>query len=570
VTSAPAERHARKALGAFYSPPALVAPMIAWAVPSPLHAVLDPSCGDGIFIEAAARRLIRLGASPAAAARQLRALDVNPEAALATRAALRSALGPAEVDVRTESFFALDAPGPSGDAAVDAIIGNPPYIRYQAFSGAPRAQALGRARDAGVALTQLASSWAHFVVHATAFLRRGGRLALLLPAELIHASYAAPLRRHLRASFREVHVISFRTAVFPGAQEAVVVLLASGRGEPHERLGLVDLGSAGELADLEGALRRAEHFAPGVDPAKWVRGYAASPAAACLERLRAGGLYVPLARVGKASVGFVSGANEFFVLSQPEAAALALPAASLRPALIRARQLAGLWIAPGDVLALREGGERCLLWLPGPELTGPERDRVRRGEEAGVASRYKCRVRSPWWLVPGVVAPDAFLTYMSDAVPRLCLNEAGAVAANTLLTVRLPGVPPPLRRAFATAFHGSATLLSCERTGRSYGGGVLKLEPSEADRILVPSPELVAARVEALCALSDRLREGLAAGGDRLARALRAVDAVVLEAAGARPDEIEQLAAARAEAAARRRERARPGRAGAIEPVRVE
>jgi hypothetical protein len=35
-------------------------------------------------------------------------------------------------------------------------------------------------------------------------------------------------------------------------------------------------------------------------------------------------------------------------------------------------------------------------------------------------------------------------------------------------------------------------MLAAERTGRSYGGGVLKLEPSEADRLLVPAPTVVA------------------------------------------------------------------------------
>jgi hypothetical protein len=35
VTSTPVERRQRKNLGAFYSPPALVEPMIAWAVNGP-------------------------------------------------------------------------------------------------------------------------------------------------------------------------------------------------------------------------------------------------------------------------------------------------------------------------------------------------------------------------------------------------------------------------------------------------------------------------------------------------------------------------------------------------------
>jgi len=561
MTSLPAERRAQKDLGAFYSPPALVEPMIEWAVTGPLASVLDPSSGDGVFIEAAARRLLRLGATPAAAARQVHAFDLNPEAARVTREALRSALGPLEPDVRAASFFSLEPPGTLfGEATVDTIVGNPPYIRYQAFSGASREQALGRALESGVKLTQLASSWAHFVVHAVAFLKRGGRLALILPAEFIHASYSVALRRHLRESFKVLDVISFRSAVFPGAQEEVILLLASGKGEPHQRLGLVELDSAFDLRALDEVLLRAEAFDAGVEPAKWVPGYAANPSAACLERLRDAGSLMTLGQVGKASIGFVSGANEFFVLSPEEAATLRLPESSLRPALIRARQVPGLSITRKLISGMHEENERYLLWCPGAELTASERAYIRHGEATGIATRYKCRVRSPWWIVPGVVVPDAFLTYMSDVVPRLCLNEAAAVAANTLLTVRLPRVPKRLRKVFVTAFYNSATLLSCERTGRSYGGGVLKLEPSEADRILVPSTRLLRENQAALSALSKQLREGLAAGGDLMERAIRAVDAVVLAAAGVGTDEVEQLARARGDLASRRRSRARAGR----------
>jgi len=77
-------------------------------------------------------------------------------------------------------FFAVGA-----DPAFDVVIGNPPYIRYQDFTGEARARA--RAREAairgGISPTGLASSWAAFTVHSALFLRKGGRLVFVLPAE---------------------------------------------------------------------------------------------------------------------------------------------------------------------------------------------------------------------------------------------------------------------------------------------------------------------------------------------------------------------------------------------------
>jgi adenine-specific DNA-methyltransferase len=560
VTSIPVERRERKSLGAFYSPGALVEPMVAWAVTRTDQSILDPSCGDGVFLEAAARRLRDLGASPGQAASLLHAVDLNPDAARVTRDRLVAALGQPAGDVRVDSFFSLPPPGvlfgPSD--GVDVVIGNPPYIRYQEFAGSTRLEALERAAHAGVQLTRLASSWAHFVAHAVAFLRPGGRLALILPAELIHTSYSAPLREHLRRSFEEVHILSFRQAVFPEVQEEVVLLLAAGKERGPGRLGLIELESGSDLEDLATVLASAEVFAPGDEPEKWIPGYAGHPGAVTLDHLQSRGLLGPLGDFGKASIGFVSGANEYFVLTPEEAARWHLPASSLRTALIRARQIPGLQVTQEDIRRIRSRGERCLLWLPGERPTRAERAYIRRGEELGYAGRYKCRVRSPWFCVPGVVTPEAFLTYMSDVVPRLCLNQARVTSSNTLLAIRLPRVPASLQRAFVTAFYNSATLLSCERVGRSYGGGVLKLEPREADRILVPSVDLVARHKDPLVKLAAEVDAALRNGREgSLDEAMAAVDAILFQGEAFARGE---LASARASLHERRKARARPSR----------
>lgn len=560
VTSTPVERHQRKSLGAFYSPQSLVEPMVAWAVTRADQSVLDPSCGDGIFLETAARRLMSLGASPKRAASLLHAIDLNPDAACVTRERLTSALDSPFHNIQVDSFFSLPPPGvlfgpPEG---VDAVIGNPPYIRYQEFAGGARLEALKRAAHAGVQLTRLASSWAHFVAHAAAFVRPGGRLALILPAELIHTTYAAPLRRFLRHSFREVYVVSFRQSVFPGVQEEVVLLLAAGMERGPGLLGLAEAGTGSELANLDAILTNAEIFAPGEEPAKWIPGHAAHPGAVTLGQFQERGLLGMLGDVGKANIGFVSGANQYFVLTADEVAHWRLPESSLQPALIRARQIPGLQITSQEIALVRSQGERCLLWVPADRLTKAERAYVQRGEELGYAERYKCRVRSPWYRVPGVTIPDAFLTYMSDVVPRLCLNRARVVSSNTLLNVRLPQIPAALRKAFVTAFYNSATLLSCERVGRSYGGGVLKLEPREADRILVPAADLVSRHQRPLEKLTLTVDAALRNGREGcLDEVVAAVDAILFEGEKVAREE---MASARGSLHERRQARSRPNR----------
>lgn len=566
ATSTPQERRRRKSLGAYYSPASLVEPMVSWAISRPDQSVLDPACGDGVFLEAVARRLRALGATRESAAALLHAVDLNPDAIRITRQRLTSELGLAVQNVALSSFFSLHPPGTlfGPTDGVDVVIGNPPYIRYQDFAGEARRDALKRAASAGVQLTRLASSWAHFVAHAIEFLLPGGRLALILPAELIHASYSAPLREHLLRSFGSAHVVSFREAVFPEVQAEVVLLLASGKDRGPARLGLIEVSADTDFRDLAAIVGGAEPYGPGEAPAKWLPGFDDHPGAAVLEDLREQGRVNRLDAVGKASIGFVTGANEFFVLTPEEAAASRLPESSLRPALTRARQLRGLEVSADQLAQLRAEGERCLLWLPGPRLTQAEKTYVRRGEDLGYAGRYKCRVRSPWYVVPGVVVPDAFLTYMSDLAPRLSLNSARATSSNTLLAVQLPHVPKPLQQAFVTAFYNSATLLSCERVGRSYGGGVLKLEPREAGRILVPSVDVVARHQTALASLAARIDGALRNGRGTLAEAVAAVDAILYPRQRA---ERAALASARSSLQQRRKQRSRSARNGRSESL---
>ena len=87
--------------------------------------------------------------------------------------------------------------------------------------------------------------------------------------------------------------------------------------------------------------------------------------------------------------------------------------------------------------------------------------------------------------------PDAFLSYMSGYTPRLVANDAEAVAPNTLHIVRLHEHVDSRTGPLTALWQTSLTKLSVEIEGHPLGGGMLKLEPTEAERVLVASPGLV-------------------------------------------------------------------------------
>ncbi len=96
------------------------------------------------------------------------------------------------------------------------------------------------------------------------------------------------------------------------------------------------------------------------------------------------------------------------------------------------------------------------------------------------------------------------------------------------------------------------TLLGAETVGRAYGGGMLKLEPKEADRLPVPEPGVLQQAQTALIAIRPQIAALLGRPGG-LAEAVTLVDNVLLVGElGIAHSEVKVLRDAHAELAARR------------------
>jgi hypothetical protein len=233
--------------------------------------------------------------------------------------------------------------------------------------------------------------------------------------------------------------------------------------------------------------------------------------------LLASGTTARLGAMAAVDIGVVTGANAYFIMSRAAARHLRLPPSAMTPILERPTD------APGLILRRRE--TRVLLDLrrrsqpPSEALT----EYLAKGEADGISERYKCRVRRPWWAVPlPRLKGHAMIPYMSHHGPRLIVNEPGAWGTNLVHAVRFTdeGVDP---RVISAAMLSAGTLLSAEVEGRAYGGGVLKLETKEAERLLVPvvNDAGAAALVDMFRRLDRLVRLG------RLAQASAEVDAAL-------------------------------------------
>lgn len=499
----------RKARGAFFTPPEITRYLTRWAIRSADDEVFEPAAGEAAFVVEAVTRLAELGTD-------LPRVDgVELHAASATTARKRVAAAGGTARIRTADFFTIDP-----RAEYTAVIGNPPYIRYQEFRGATRAQSRRAALKAGVTLSGLASSWAAFTVHAALFLKPGGRLALVLPAELLSVNYAAAVRKFLFDRFASVELVMFDEQVFPEAEADVVLLLADGYGGGPSDHAVIHRARNASALTTELAQRR---WSPR-DPAdKWVSGLIGNAPVDALHGLHTGGQFCPLESWGDTTLGMVTGNNGFFALSPDRVSELGLRGTDLLPlSPPGSAHLRGLTLTAEQLARLGEDGRSIHLFRPKLPSAAAQRY-IDAGHAAGVHLAYKCRVRQPWYLVPLVNPADLLLTCMNADTPRLISNRAKAHHLNSVHGVYLrDGLRTLGRDLLGLAALNSVTVLHAEIVGRSYGGGILKIEPREADRWLVPSPELVAARADELRAV--RRRAGTLLERGQLLEATRIVD----------------------------------------------
>ena len=478
MIDAPTGKHAKQ-FGAYYTDKKLAEFMLRWAVRNSEDTVLDPSFGGGVFIEAAAERLSELGGKVS----QVKGveLDACVHNQVATEFASRYALPRSQL-IQSD-FFEVDA---SNMKSVDAVVGNPPYIRYQAFKTS-REKALERAKEQGVTLSALASSWASFTVHSCSFLKPGGRLAFIIPAEIGHAPYARPVLAYLLRSFEAVRLVTFRKRLFPDIAQDALLLLADNKGSGPGSLHLKDFKAARDLNNHSDALEKIAGFEQ-LDAEKIISGKETLSHAFISQEARR--LYrdirhVTLGEIAELSIGYVSGANKFFHLSAAKAEALGIAKSYLKPAVFRGRALKGLVFTKADFVAAPPDSAGYLLHLDEGLKSESVKTYIEAAERQGVHLGYKCTSRSPWYRVPGVVVPDAFLTYMSGLYPQLVANAAGATAPNTLHVVRIKENADIDARSLSLLWNSSLTLLSTELEGHALGGGMLKLEPSEAKAVKI-------------------------------------------------------------------------------------
>lgn len=432
----------RQRLGQVATPAPLADAMAAWVLDGarPPRTLLEPGSGGFVFTRAAQRRVPGIAAT---------GVELDPAA------------GRAPPGVRLVIGDFLDD-AVLGGAQFDAVLCNPPYVRHHHLEPAYKVDLAARLGGRnGLALSGLAGTHVYFLLRALELAAPGARVAFVTGAEWLEAAYGTPLRRWLveRGWLRAVLVASPEAEVFPGVMSTAAVLLLEKSYSPLGAAHRVGLSVEELVAAVAGGGAGLERVALGGD--RWT----AAP------RVADGPTLGDRFRVRR---GVATGANDFFVLDAVRVAELGIPERHLVPCVAGPRDL-----SPRFLLRVAPGAH------PGRAV-----DRyLAEGEALGLDARYLCRTRTPWYRVEELAPAPLLLGYMART--GICVvdnRRRRAVHLNLLHGIYpRPGTPARMVDALRRYLESPEGQAAARASARRYAGGLLKLEPRDAERIAVPA-----------------------------------------------------------------------------------
>jgi adenine-specific DNA-methyltransferase len=476
------QQSVEKLRGAYYTSPSIASFLLRWVLSDRPSSLLEPSCGDGVFF----RQLTSLAQEK----HPERVVGFELDAAEAAKAVSAGENLKHGITVHASDFLSWALLQQQLNPCFDAVVGNPPFIRYQYLD--PVSQEVAERLFAALRLrfTRHTNAWVPFVVASMALLRPGGRLAMVLPAELLHVLHAEALRTFLGHECSRVLVFDPDQLWFEGILQGAVLLLAEKkrtRSSPSKGVAVQAVVGNSFLEQDPNLAFEAASFANGATASgKWMWALLSAGERNLLSDVVALPEVHRFGEIAEADVGIVTGANRFFLVRDDIVKEYGLQAWA-HPMFGRSEHVPGVVYDRGVHDANREQGlPTNFLWLdlpPGKPLPPGLRKYIMSGERQELHKRYKCRIREPWYLVPSVYATPVGMLKRCHDFPRLVLNEAMAYTTDTAYRIKPIRVEPA---QLVSSFVNSLTAASAEMEGRHYGGGVLELVPSEIERLLIP------------------------------------------------------------------------------------
>ncbi len=464
----------QKLRGAYYTPLQLANAMVSLVVSQNINNVLEPSCGDGVFLDSLAS-LNFINDIP-----DVTAVEIEPDEAEKVRNNYKEN---ANVHVLNEDFLGFYQQV-YGKQTYDLILGNPPYIRYQYLTETQRDIQSRILTSHGMKSNKLINAWVAFLVACVQLLSENGKIAFVIPAEILQVVYAEDLRLFLSNQFSKITLLTFEQLVFPDIEQEVLVFIGE-KGKEEKGIRIIELSDLEDFKKLNlnsNGFQKLEHVKE-----KWTKYFVSAEEIKVIQSIRDDKRFTKFSDLALINVGITTGNNTYFSVDKATNKQYDLSSVTL-PLIGRSSHVHGIYFTDSDWQENIQDNKRAMLisFPNTPYETYPTKHKeyIKLGEKNGENKGYKCSIRDRWYIIPSVWIPDAFFLRRNNLYPKFVLNRCNAISTDTMHRIKFnEGVNA---ENVLLSYYNSISFAFTEICGRSYGGGVLEILPGEVGNIMLP------------------------------------------------------------------------------------
>ena len=293
----------QKLRGAYYTPLQLADAIVEIFASQNISTILEPSCGDGVFIDSLKNKKLL------DKVQQLTAVEIEPDEAEKVR---NKYVNLKNIEVCTEDFFDYYQRVVDKEC-FDLILGNPPYIRYQYLNESQREMQSQILTSHGMKANKLINAWVAFIVACIQLLSKNGKIAFVIPAEILQVAYAEDLRLYLANNLAKITLITFKKLVFPDIEQEVVIFIGE-KGKEEKGIRIIEMDNLDCFTDLKlenNGFQRLQHVKE-----KWTKYFVTAEEMLIIQKLRNDKRFTKFSDYGIINVGITTGNNNYFSVTE--------------------------------------------------------------------------------------------------------------------------------------------------------------------------------------------------------------------------------------------------------------
>ncbi|MDJ0844755.1 MAG: N-6 DNA methylase [Crocosphaera sp.] len=368
----------RKDYGQFFTPPLIATIMVEWVTENKPKTILDPAFGLGIFYEEISKLSLEYKW-------HFTAYEIDKN----ILSYLDNIQNRSNLNIHNQDYLGTDI------NYYDAIICNPPYMRFQKFIN--RHDILPKIeKQIGKKLVGYSNIASIFLIKALQQLNSDGRLAFILPFEFFNTGYGKEIKKTLieKNLLKQIIIFANEKDIFPDATTTICILLCQ-NNQVKQKIKITNINSNQEIKEISNISEYYHHQLENFElpyQKKWT-----PIISSLISEQKIPKAFCKLSDYGAFKRGIATGANDFFALNKSNIEQLQINQHNICLCITKSNLITQAIFTKND-LQLLVKQDKPIYCLDVEKINNEAvMNYIKLGEEKGYHQRYLTKSRKPWY-----------------------------------------------------------------------------------------------------------------------------------------------------------------------------